>query len=88
MISEQFPEWMTEVDNRMLGVECHEAIPWEHFGRLMEERAEMRIGAVEMKRYEECSATPAPDNDVIVAAVLLTWSHTLISTLKTPATAD
>jgi hypothetical protein len=33
----------------------------------MADRGEMRIGAVEVKRYEECSVSPGPDNDLPVA---------------------
>jgi hypothetical protein len=61
----------------MLGVESHGAIPWERFGRLMGKRGEMRLWAVEMKRCEECSVSPAPDNNVIVGTVLVT-RHALL----------
>jgi hypothetical protein len=32
MIPEQIPEWMTEADKKMLGVEVHEAIPADSLG--------------------------------------------------------
>jgi hypothetical protein len=45
-------------------------------------RGETRVAVVEQKCYEECTAAPAPDADVIVAAVLVVWTDTLITTLK------
>jgi hypothetical protein len=43
---------------------------------------------VERRRYEECKIAPAPDNDVIVAAVVVALPDTLISTLKFAAMED
>jgi hypothetical protein len=73
------PEWMREADKHMLKIENVSVRSW---------RILVRIGAVEMRRYEECTASPAPDNDVIVAAVLAVWTDTLISTLKVTAKED
>jgi hypothetical protein len=64
------------------------AAAWEGFGLMIAERGEMRIGAAEMRRHEVCTVAPAPDNDVIVAAVVVAGSQTLISTLKFAAKED
>jgi hypothetical protein len=74
---------MTEAYKEILEVESHKPVHLEYFGVRTAERGEMRIGAVEMKRYSECSVSPAPDNDVIVAAVAVVRSQTLITTLET-----
>jgi hypothetical protein len=73
-------EWMTEVDKHMLAVEDHQARCWEQFRELINERGESRFAAIERKRYEKCSL--APENDVVVAAVLVVWSDTRIPTVK------
>jgi hypothetical protein len=49
---------------------------------MMSGRGESGIGAIEMKRYEACSVSPAPDSHMIVAAVLVTWTDSLITTVK------
>jgi hypothetical protein len=54
----------------------------------MVERREMRIGAIEMQRCEECSVSPSPGNDVMVASVAVIWSQTPISTFKIVGTED
>jgi hypothetical protein len=46
------------------------------------DQGEMVYTAIEQKRYEECSVVPGPDNDVIVAIVLVISTDTLVTTLK------
>jgi hypothetical protein len=79
---------MTEADKKTLDVESHEALPWEHFETLTAVRGESRIGAPEMKRYEDCSVSPAPDNDVMVSTVFVPWSESVIATWKTSGMQD
>jgi hypothetical protein len=40
---------------------------------------EREVGSVEMKRYEERTVSPGPDNDAIAAVILVVWTATLIS---------
>jgi hypothetical protein len=82
------PQWMTEGDKYMLAIDVHQAVPCEQFRNLIFESGETRFAAVEQKRYEERSAVPGPGNDVIVAAVLVVWSDTMITTLKGASKGD
>jgi hypothetical protein len=65
----------------MLQVE-KQAVRWERFKELVSERGQMDVGAVEMRRYGDCTVGPAPDNDVIVVAVPVVWTSSLISGRK------
>jgi hypothetical protein len=76
------PKWMTEADKHMSALTDKQAVPREQFRELIAGRGEMEVGAIEQKRYEECSLLPGPTNDVIVAAVIVSWSGTLISVLN------
>jgi hypothetical protein len=66
----------------VLGVEAHQTVSWEQFKDIIADTGGVKYGVVEQKRYEECTVARDPDNDVIVAAVLVTWTETLIMTLK------
>jgi hypothetical protein len=43
---------------------------------------------VEQKRFEECLVAPWPENDVIIASVLVVSFHILIATLKSAGKRD
>jgi hypothetical protein len=81
-------EWMTEAEKRMCKSKNLPVVPWDHSGELMADRGEPRIRAVEMRRYDKCMVSPAPDNYIIVAAVLVVWSDRLIYRLKAAAKED
>jgi hypothetical protein len=42
----------------------------------------MEFKAIELRRFEECSVVPGPDNDVIVGVALVVRSASLIAVYK------
>jgi hypothetical protein len=73
---------MTQDDKHMLTARDLQHVSWEHFMACIEGRGEMMVAVVEQKRHKEGTVAPGPDNDVIVAAVLVVWTDTLITTVE------
>lgn len=83
-----YPEWATEANKFMFGINCKEAVPWDEFKDRIADRGDMKFSVLEQQRYEECSVTPVPDNDVIVAVVPVIWTDQLITKLKVAGKED
>jgi hypothetical protein len=66
------PDRMTEAGKHMPGVG---GVSWEQFKEIIADTGDLKYGDVEHKRYEECTVPPGPDNNVIVAAVLVSWTR-------------
>jgi hypothetical protein len=81
------PEWMTEADKLMLHI-GKEPVQWDDFSARLKDRGEMDVGGVEMRCFEDYTLPPRPDNDVIVAAVLVPCKSSMVSVLKQIGMAD
>jgi hypothetical protein len=66
----------------MFGIDGKRALPWEGFKEYFRLNDEFGHTAIEQKRYEECETAPGPNNEVIVASVLVIWSDNVITTWK------
>jgi hypothetical protein len=62
---------MSEADKHMLGIEGLELVPWSDFGEKVGQRREMEFKAIEQRRFEECSVSPGPSNDVMVGIAVV-----------------
>jgi hypothetical protein len=72
----------------MFGIEGRYPVTWEMFQENLKTNGERVFTAIEQKRIEECSVAPGPSNDVIVGSVLVIWTDTMITTLKTVCNGD
>jgi hypothetical protein len=60
----------------MFWIEVERPVPWMQFKEMI------AYGVVEQKTYGECTGTPHPDKDDIVASVLVIWTESLITTMN------
>jgi hypothetical protein len=75
------PEWMAEADKLMSHM-GREPVQWGEFSARIGEHGEMDVGAAEMRFCEDCTVPPKPDNDGVVAVVLVSWTGSMVSVLK------
>jgi hypothetical protein len=66
----------------MFGIPDKCPVPWSEFQDAISRTAETSFIAPEQKRYEECLVAPGRGNDVLIGAVLVVWSNSVISVMK------
>jgi hypothetical protein len=72
----------------MFAIEGKRPVSWEQFKEELRTNGEHFFTAIDQQRHEDCSIPPGPGNDVIVAPVLVIWTDTMITTLKTSSIGD
>jgi hypothetical protein len=72
----------SEAAQYMFNVPDKEALPWDKFRDRIASTGETQFRAVEQQRFEPCSGSPGPNNEVIVGAVLVIRTESMITTLK------